>query len=146
MSHDHFYGICESKCLVDITPYVLFDGTETKDNVSLSDNPTNYKKLDIYFRNDDNEFSSTSVYNPQINNLIALCSMDYYEYNSKKCFSCKTKTLKIVSNALNVEDYGCLDVQGTASTVGGATASASGTSESNNRIYIKKVVGYKNYV
>lgn len=97
-------------------------------DITLSDSAANYIYIEIFFRNNDNKYSSTKIYQPD-GKSVSLMSQDN---NSSSVW------LKVTS----------VTISGTAITKGGACevalkSDSSPTISSSNNNYITRVVGYK---
>lgn len=110
-------------------PTVLFSNDAgTKENITLSDSAANYEYLEIFFRNNDNIYSSVKVYQPN-NKKVSLIS----QYNNG-------------SNTIWFKIAICL-ISGNTITCGNAVeiklvASNAITASSGNSNYITRVIGY----
>ena len=108
--------------------FVLYDNsTGTIDTVTLSDNVSNYKYVEIFYRNNDNQYSSVKVYNAnnkKISLLTCFVSGDY--------FMLKGSQVQIVDNKITKRGY----------CEGNAYNQTTLTNKANNT-YITRVVGYK---
>lgn len=117
------------KELEKLIPTVLWEGeTNNPNEITLSDSISNYKRLKIFFRDNDSQLGSTEVYNNNLNSVrVSLQS----HYNESQWFNVKMKSIVI-----------------TDKTVGGIGAAeyefGSQTISYNNNIFIMRIEGYKN--
>lgn len=117
------------KELEKLIPTVLWEGeTNNPNEITLSDSISNYKRLKIFFRDNDSQLGSTEVYNNNLNSVrVSLQS----HYNESQWFNLKMKSIVI-----------------TDKTVGGIGAAeyefGSQTISYNNNIFIMRIEGYKN--
>lgn len=117
------------KELEKLTPITLWEGeTNNPNEITLSESISNYKRLKIFFRDNNSQLGSTEVYNNNLNSVrVSLQS----HYNESQWFNLKMKSIVI-----------------TDKTVGGIGAAeyefGSQTISYNNNIFIMKIEGYKN--
>lgn len=117
------------KELEKLIPITLWEGeTNNPNEITLSESISNYKRLKIFFRDNDSQLGSTEVYNNNLNSVrISLQS----HYNESQWFNVKMKSIVI-----------------TDKTVGGIGAAeyefGSQTISYNNNIFIMRIEGYKN--
>ena len=117
------------KELEKLIPITLWEGeTNNPNEITLSESISNYKRLKIFFRDNDSQLGSTEVYNNNLNSVrISLQS----HYNESQWFNVKMKSIVI-----------------TDKTVGGIGAAeyefGSQTISYNNKIFIMRIEGYKN--
>ncbi len=117
------------KELEKLTPITLWEGeTNNPNEITLSESISNYKRLKIFFRDNDSQLGSTEVYNNNLNSVrVSLQS----HYNESQWFNLKMKSIVI-----------------TDKTVGGIGAVeydfGSQTISYNNNIFIMRIEGYKN--
>lgn len=117
------------KELEKLTPITLWEGeTNNPNEITLSESISNYKRLKIFFRDNDSQLGSTEVYNNNLNSVrVSLQS----HYNESQWFNLKMKSIVI-----------------TDKTVGGIGAAeyefGSQTISYNNNIFIMRIEGYKN--
>ena len=109
-------------------PVVLFDG-ERSDTVSLNDSAVNYSYIEIYYKNDDGQYGSQKVYEPNgkttFGTVIRKNSGDSNIMINSVLFSISEEVITITRNSQ-------------------ANIYFSGKSNSdNNKIYITRVIGYK---
>lgn len=111
-----------------ITPVNLWEGeTNNPNEITLSDSISNYKRLKIFFKDNDSQLGSTEVYNNNLNSVkVSLQS----HYNQSQWFNLKMKSIVI-----------------TDKTVGGIGAAEYEFREQNisynNNIFIMRIEGYK---
>ena len=109
---------------------VLYENTSgSNSNITLSDNASNYEYIEIFFRNNDNAFSSIKVYQPN-GKKVNLISHD----NNARNTAWVKFTLVVISDNI----IRC----GNAIEIGLAAGSAI-TASSGNLNYITRVIGYK---
>lgn len=117
------------KELEKLTPITLWEGeTNNPSEITLSDSIVNYRRLKLFFRDNDSQLGSTEVYNNNLNSVrVSLQS----HYNESQWFNVKMKSIVI-----------------TDKTVGGIGAAeyefGSQTISYNNNIFIMRIEGYKN--
>lgn len=117
------------KELEKLIPITLWEGeTNNPNEITLSESISNYKRLKIFFRDNDSQLGSTEVYNNNLNSVrVSLQS----HYNESQWFNVKMKSIVI-----------------TDKTVGGIGAAeyefGSQTISYNNNIFIMRIEGYKN--
>lgn len=117
------------KELEKLIPITLWEGeTNNPNEITLSESISNYKRLKIFFRDNDSQLGSTEVYNNNLNSVrVSLQS----HYNESQWFNVKMKSIVI-----------------TDKTVGGIGAAeyefGSQTISYNNKIFIMRIEGYKN--
>lgn len=117
------------KELEKLTPITLWEGeTNNPSEITLSDSIVNYRRLKLFFRDNDSQLGSTEVYNNNLNSVrVSLQS----HYNESQWFNVKMKSIVI-----------------TDKTVGGIGAAeyefGSQTISHNNNIFIMRIEGYKN--
>ena len=115
--------------LEKLIPITLWEGeTNNPNEITLSESISNYKRLKIFFRDNDSQLGSTEVYNNNLNSVrVSLQS----HYNESQWFNLKMKSIVI-----------------TDKTVGGIGAAeyefGSQTISYNNNIFIMRIEGYKN--
>lgn len=117
------------KELEKLIPTVLWEGeTNNPNEITLSDSISNYKRLKIFFRDNDSQLGSTEVYNNNLNSVRVSLQI---HYNESQWFNLKMKSIVI-----------------TDKTVGGIGAAeyefGSQTISYNNNIFIMRIEGYKN--
>lgn len=117
------------KELEKLIPITLWEGeTNNPNEITLSESISNYKRLKIFFRDNDSQLGSTEVYNNNLNSVrVSLQS----HYNESQWFNVKMESIVI-----------------TDKTVGGIGAAeyefGSQTISYNNKIFIMRIEGYKN--
>lgn len=117
------YGIYVRK------PRLLWKGnTNDVATITLTDNISNYTKLKIYFRDNDNQKSSIEIDNSDKLNQINVSLSNFY--NSGEWFNVKMRSLILSANKINA--------------VGRANHEFSNNQTTyNNNIFITKIEGYK---
>ncbi len=114
--------------LSSVTPEVLYnDATGTNGTVTLSNSSANYSYLEIFYRNNDNQYSSVKVYNPNGKYVSLLTT-----YMASSYFMLKGARIQISNDKINKLGY----------YEGNAYNQATLTSNANNT-YITRVLGYK---
>lgn len=109
---------------------VLYENTSgSNSNITLSDSAANYEYIEIFYKNNDNAFSSVKVYQPN-NKKVSLISHD----NNAKNIAWVKFTLFVISG--NIIRFGNgVEIK--------LAASNAITASSGNLNYITRVVGYK---
>lgn len=117
------------KELEKLIPTVLWEGeTNNPNEITLSDSISNYKRLKIFFRDNDSQLGSTEVYNNNLNSVrVSLQS----HYNESQWFNLKMKSIVITDKT--VGDIGAAEYEFGSQTI-----------SYNNNIFIMRVEGYKN--
>lgn len=109
---------------------VLYENASgSNSNITLSDSASNYEYIEIFFKNNDNAFSSVKVYQPN-NKKVNLISHD----NNARNTAWVKFTLVVISG--NIIRFG----NGVEMKL---AASSSITASSGSLNYITRVVGYK---
>lgn len=111
-------------------------GTELYNNttgsnsaITLSESAANFTYLEIFYRNNDNYYNSTKIYQP--NGKIAYLDADY-PYTSGEGYSYAKKTsVQISGTSITPINYVELTIMPTGANI-----------QNNNNIYITRVVGY----
>lgn len=112
--------------LADV-PVVLYNNTSgTNGNVTLSSSATNYTYLEIFYRGNDNQYSSVKVFEPNGKNVSLLVSLTA---SSQIYF--KQKIVNISGTSITNTNY----------SQGRFNASSQGWTN-DNYIYITRVIGY----
>lgn len=110
--------------------FVLYDNTSgSNGGVTLSDNVTNYKYIEIFFKW-DNTYKSIKIYNA--NNKSAL--LDMLDYNNTRIVFA-TKVVTISNTSITVNRYKYYTIADNTSWIPYGS--------NTNAIYITRVVGYK---
>jgi hypothetical protein len=113
--------------------FLLFEG-ETNGNITLSDSVSNYKYIEIYFKDNSGMYNSVKIDAPngrKATLIIIECNdADNYFMNYK------SKNVSISKNKITNQHYGEINVKMSTKTINEAAR--------NNVIYITKVVGYRN--
>ena len=104
----------------------LYNSTATTGKVTLSDSAANYTFMEIYFRDNDNHYSSTKVFGPNGKTVnLSMC-----ESNENSYVVLKRREVTISGTSITTQSY--------------AEANPiTGTYSATNHIYIYAVVGYK---
>lgn len=106
----------------------LYDNTSgTNGTVSLSETSANFTYLEIFYKNNDGQFSSVKVYSPN-NKYVSLLTT----YIATNYYMMKGARIQIVADKINKLSY----------YEGNAYNQATWTSSANNN-YIVKVLGYR---
>lgn len=111
-------------------------GTELYNNttgsnsaITLSESSANFTYLEIFYRNNDNYYNSTKIYQP--NGKIAYLDADY-PYTSGESYSYAKKTsVQISGTSITPINYVELTIMPTGANI-----------QNKNNIYITRVVGY----
>lgn len=111
-------------------------GTELYDNstgtnsiVTLSESAANFTYLEIFYRNNDNYYNSTKIYQP--NGKIAYLDSDY-PYTTGEGFSYAKKTsVQISGTSISPINYTEMTIKPNGAVI-----------QNSNNIYITRVVGY----
>ena len=117
------------KELEKLTPITLWEGeTNNPSEITLSDSIVNYRRLKLFFRDNDSQLRGVEIYTNNLNSIRV--SLDSH-YNQGPWFNLKMKSIVI-----------------TDKTVGGIGAAeyefGSQTISYNNKIFIMRIEGYKN--
>lgn len=117
------------KELEKLTPITLWEGeTNNPSEITLSDSIVNYRRLKLFFRDNDSQLRGVEIYTNNLNSIRV--SLDSH-YNQGQWFNLKMKSIVI-----------------TDKTVGGIGAAeyefGSQTISYNNKIFIMRIEGYKN--
>ena len=114
--------------LSSVTPEVLYnDSTGTNGTVTLSKSSANYSYLEIFYRNNDQQYSSVKVYQPNGKYVSLLTT-----YMASSYFMLKGARIQISGNKINKLGY----YEGNAYNQSTLTTNA-------NNTYIVRVLGYK---
>ena len=109
--------------------FVLYDDPKgSVNNITLSDNVSNYKYIDIFYKNNDNLYSSVKVYSPNDKKVCLTCNNPTSDF-----IYWKNKVVSVKDNTINNYSYN-QDWASNNSNVGHQNA---------NFIGIVRVVGYK---
>lgn len=101
-------------------------------NITLSETLANYSYIEVFYRNNDNYYYSIKVDNPNGKNVV-LTGITASLYANKPNFVIKTQTREVSGSSLIVTNYQEISVyDGVISA-----------HNSDNNIYITKVIGYK---
>ena len=111
-----------------LMPYSLYDNSSgSNGTIALSDSAANYEFLEIFYKDDINQYTSTKIYQP----------------NGKRI----TLFMSVInpSNSQTFVQSACKDINGTSITHQKASEVRidSHNANTNNYIYITKVIGYK---
>lgn len=112
-----------------LTPIVLWEGdtNDTDNNVVLSDDISNYKKIKIYFHDNDQQYGSQEIYNNNANEIrVSLFSL----FNSGEYFNVKMVSKNIIGNRIYGIGQGNFDFNDKSTYF-------------DNSIYFTRVEGYK---
>lgn len=109
-------------------PVVLYNNTTgTNGTVDLSETSANFTYLEIFYRNNDQQYSSVKVYNPDGKYVSLLTT-----YIASSYFMMKGARIQISGNKINKLSY----------YEGNAYNQATWTTSANNT-YIVRVLGYR---
>lgn len=108
----------------------LYNNTTGSNNaITLSESADNFTYLEIFYRNNDNYYNSTKIYQP--NGKIAYLDADY-PYTSGEGYSYTKKTsVQISGTSITPINYVELTIMPTGASI-----------QNKNNIYITRVVGY----
>ena len=108
----------------------LYNNTTGSNNaITLSESADNFTYLEIFYRNNDNYYNSTKIYQP--NGKIAYLDADY-PYTSGEGYSYAKKTsVQISGTSITPINYVELTIMPTGASI-----------QNKNNIYITRVVGY----
>lgn len=108
----------------------LYNNTTGSNNaITLSESAANFTYLEIFYRNNDNYYNSTKIYQP--NGKIAYLDADY-PYTSGEGYSYAKKTsVQISGTSITPINYVELTIMPTGASI-----------QNKNNIYITRVVGY----
>ena len=117
--------------------YELYNGVSsggTDGTVTLSDSSANYDYLEIYFRSNDgtDNIGSQKVYQPNGKKTFLLYWFLFDGSSGTNNTYAKIKKVNISNNSISVASYVEINVDG-----------GNVSSNTNNLIYITKVIGYK---
>ena len=123
-------SIVHNKVLLnEVLGKVLYENNNgSNENITLNDSVSNYKFIEIFYKSNDNAYSSVRVDTPNGKrvSLQAFWSVDNYCYG-------KIKQVSISNNKINNLAFQQLVIP----------SGASPTISLSNFIYITKVIGYK---
>lgn len=123
-------GIVHNKVLLnEVLGKVLYENNNgSNETVTLNDSASNYKFIEIFYKSNDNAYSSVRVDTPNGKrvSLLAFWSIDDWLYG-------KIKQVSISNNKIN-------NLAAQQLVIG---SGASPTVSLSNYIYITKVIGYK---
>lgn len=103
--------------------------TGSNSTITLSESAANFTYLEIFYRNNDNYYNSTKIYQP--NGKIAYLNADY-PYTSGEGYSYAKKTsVQILGTSITPINYAELTIMSTGANI-----------QNKNNIYITRVVGY----
>ena len=105
------------------------DNTGTIDGITLSDSVANYSRVDIFYKDDNNIYNTTTIYEPN-NKTISLQVFQYDGTNSQVVL--RGKNISLSNTSLSNVDYYAIVYNGSGNTL-----------YHNNNIVITKVIGYK---
>lgn len=105
--------------------FILYnDSTGTNGNITLSDNVSNYKYIEIFYRDNSNHYSNVKVYQANGKRISLLTVYP----NSTYHFWFNGALKNINENKITSQDASAMDVN---------------SLYANNNIYITRIVGYK---
>lgn len=123
-------GIVHNKVLLnEVLGKVLYENNNgSNETITLNDSASNYKFIEIFYKSNDNAYSSVRVDTPNGKrvSLLAFWSIDDWCYG-------KIKQISISDNKINNLAFQQVVIPN----------SASPTVSLSNYIYITKVIGYK---
>lgn len=113
-----------------LAPKVLYENTSgSNSNITLSDNASNYKYIEIFYKNNDNAFSSVKVYQPN-DKKVSLISHDNNARNTAW-----VKFTLVVIHGNTIQFGNGVEIK--------LSAGSAITASSGNLNYITRVIGYK---
>lgn len=110
---------------------VLYENENgTNSSITLSDDISNYKYIEIFYRSNDSDLKSTKIFNNNSSNVYIDLTINHFVTNT--ILYIKTTNVNIIDKNLTITGYGQLnlDTQGIGHT-------------NSNNIFITKIVGYK---
>lgn len=108
------------------------DATGSADTITLTDSAANYKYIEIYFRTNDNDYSSTKVYNPNGKMVLLAAGRG----TTAPTMYMKTRNVLISGTSIST-------ASNTSSLQYYFNNAATANVTKVNNIYITRVVGYK---
>lgn len=124
--------------ILNITPVTLYNNANGSNasTITVSDDITKYHRLDIYFKDVDNVYGSTSII-PETNKYFSLASVDFFGTSSAGGAAIKASVYSFTSTTtLTKRTYWSGEWFHDSNN-------ASGVSKSD-KIYITKILGYLN--
>lgn len=111
-----------------LIPISLWEGeTNNPNEITLSDSISNYKRLKIFFRDNDSQLGSTEIYTNNLNSIrVSLQS----HYNQSQWFNLKMKSIVITDKS--VSGIGAAEYEFASQAI-----------SYNNSIFIMRIEGYK---
>ncbi len=117
------------KELEKLIPTVLWEGeTNNTNEITLSDSISNYKRLKIFFRDNNSQLRGVEIYTNNQNSIRV--SLDSH-YNQGQWFNLKMKSILITDKSIG--GIGAAEYEFGSQTI-----------SYNNNIFIMKIEGYKN--
>lgn len=117
------------KELEKLIPTVLWEGeTNNSNEITLSDSISNYKRLKIFFRDNNSQLRGVEIYTNNQNSIRV--SLDNH-YNQGQWFNLKMKSILITDKSIG--GIGAAEYEFGSQTI-----------SYNNNIFIMKIEGYKN--
>lgn len=117
------------KELEKLIPTVLWEGeTNNSNEITLSDSISNYKRLKIFFRDNNSQLRGVEIYTNNQNSIRV--SLDSH-YNQGQWFNLKMKSILITDKSIG--GIGAVEYEFGSQTI-----------SYNNNIFIMKIEGYKN--
>jgi hypothetical protein len=117
------------KELEKLIPTVLWEGeTNNPNEITLSDSISNYKRLKIFFRDNNSQLRGVEIYTNNQNSIRV--SLDSH-YNQGQWFNLKMKSILITDKSIG--GIGAAEYEFGSQTI-----------SYNNNIFIMKIEGYKN--
>ncbi len=110
---------------------VLYENENgTNSSITLSDDISNYKYIEIFYRSNDRDLKSTRAFNNSSSSIYVDLTVNHMVTNDMLYI--KTTIVRIVNKTLTVTGYGQLNFNTT------------GIGHTNtNNIFITKILGYK---
>lgn len=117
------------KELEKLIPTVLWEGeTNNSNEITLSDSISNYKRLKIFFRDNNSQLRGVEIYTNNQNSIRV--SLDSH-YNQGQWFNLKMKSILITDKSIG--GIGAAEYEFGSQTI-----------SYNNNIFIMRIEGYKN--
>lgn len=117
------------KELEKLTPITLWEGeTNNPSEITLSDSIVNYRRLKLFFRDNDSQLRGVEIYTNNQNSIRV--SLDIH-YNQGQWFNVKMKSIALTDKS--VAGIGAAEYEFGSQSI-----------SYNNNIFIMRVEGYKN--
>ena len=110
---------------------VLYENESgTNSSITLSDDISNYKYIEIFYRSNDRDLKSTRAYNNNASSIYVDLTVNHFVTNTTLYI--KVTNVRIINKNLTITGYGELNIN-----------TARVEHQNVNQIFITKVVGYK---